>query len=472
MQVLRPTIGMNVMTQEEKEQLHAATMEILEEVGVEVYDEEALALLKNGGASVDGINAKIPASMVEEALKSSPGLVTIYDREGNPKMDLTRGNIYFGTGSDTPLVLDWETRQQRKAVLNDTAQASIVADALPNIDFVMSMGLASDAPVRISDIHQVKAMLLNTIKPFIFTAHNEHTMDVMIQICEMAKGSTIMEKPNMILYAEPISPLRHPMESMQKLLLAAKKGVPVAYVPACLIGGGAPITLAGSLVVVNSELLSALVIHQLKRPGSPFIYGGATPAMDMRTGSCTYAAPEIFLNYACLADMARYYDLPVFDAAGCSEANDYDQQAGIEMGYTLLSAALSGGNLIHDVGFLGCGMIASIEAMVAGNEAIGAIKHMIRGVNFRKEKFAVDEIKHVGIGGTYLNTEHTAENFREEIWIPELFNRESYYTWDGGGRISFRDKLKAKISGIISQNKVSRLPKDLEDKIEQTVNNA
>lgn len=472
MKVSRPTIGMNVMTQDEKERLHGAALEILENVGVEVYDDEALALLKNNGAYVDGITAKIPAKMMEAAIKSSPGSVKIYDRENNVKMDLTNGNIYFGTGSDTPLVLDWETGKVRKNVLNDTVQASIVSDALPNIDFVMSMGLASDAEIRVSDIYQVKAMLLNTIKPFIFTAHNERNMDMMIQISEMAKGSTVMEKPNMILYAEPISPLRHPVESAQKLLLAAEKGVPVAYVPACLIGGGAPVTLAGALAVVNSELLSALVIHQLRRPGAPFIYGGATPTMDMRNGSCTYAAPEIFLNYACLADMARYYDLPVFDAAGCSESNDYDAQAGIEMGYTILAAALSGGNLIHDVGFLGCGMIASLEALVAGNETIGCIKRMIKGVNFSQEKFAIDEIAKVGIGGSYINTEHTAMNFREEIWIPELFNRDGYYSWEGTGSVSFRDKLKKKISKILLENKVARLPKDVETKIEETVQNA
>lgn len=469
MKVNRPTIGMNVMTQDEKELLHAATMETLENVGVEVYDEDALTLLRDNGALVDGITVKIPTKMAEAAIKSAPGTIKVYDREGNVKMDLTKGNIYFGSGSDTPLVLDWQTRKHRKNILNDTVEASIVAEGLPNIDFVMSMGLASDVEVSVSDIHQVKAMLLNTSKPFIFTAHDKANMNIIIEISEIAKGSTVREKPNMILYAEPISPLKHPMESVQKLLLAAEKGVPVAYVPACLIGGGAPVTLAGALTVVNSELLSALVIHQLKSPGAPFIYGGATPTMDMRNGSCTYAAPEIYLNLACLADMARYYDLPVFDAAGCSEANDYDVQAGIEMGYTILAAALSGGNLIHDIGFIGCGMIASLEALVAGNETIGCVKRMIQGVDFRKEKFAVDEIARVGIGGTHLDTKHTAMNFREEIWIPELFNRDSYHSWKDMGSISFRDKLQTKIKRILAEDKGIRLTKDIENKIEEIV---
>lgn len=472
MQVMRPTIGMNVMTQDEMNRLHSATMEVLERVGVEVYEEEALALLKHHGASVDGITAKISPKMVEDAVNSAPSLVTVYDREGNAKMHLTKGNIYFGTGSDTPLVLDWEQRKHRKAVLNDTVQASIVCDSLENIDFVMSMGLASDVPVRISDIYQFKAMLLNTIKPMIFTAHDARNMDVMIQISELAMGSKVIDKPNMILYAEPISPLRHPHESIQKLLLAAERGIPVAYVPACLIGGGAPVTVAGSLTVVNSELLSGLVIHQLKRPGSPFIYGGATPVMDMKTGACTYTSPEMFLATSSMADMARYYDLPVFDAAGCSDSNDFDQEAGIEMGYTLLVAALSGGNLIHDVGFIGSGMVASIESIVAGNETIGVVKRMIRGIDFSNDKFAVDQIAHVGIGGTHLNTEHTALNFRQELWIPKLFNRDSYNVWEGEGKISFRDKIRNKIAGIISENQTNRLPKDLEDNIEDVVTNA
>lgn len=469
--VTRQTIGMGAMTQQEKENLHAACMEVLDRVGVEFNDEESIKILKDHGAKVDGKVVKISSKMVAEALKSSPEKIIIYDREGKEAMHLEKGRIYFGTGSDTPYVQDYETDEIRRAVIEDTINASIVSDALSNIDFIMSMGLASNAPVSVSDIYQHVAMLENSIKPQIVTAHDEINLKTMLEINEMATGSKIGDKPNLMLYNEPSSPLRHAREVCQKALLCADTGLPVIYAPGVMVGAAAPVTLAGGMVIANTELLSGLVLHQCRRPGAPFIYGGAAVPLDLRTGICCYVAPEGQLNMVYLSEMARYYELPVFTMGGASDALTFDQQTAAEAMYSLLVNAQSGANLIHDVGFMGQGMVASIDSIVACNEMIGLVKRLIRGVDLSPEKLAVDAICKVGIGGNFLDSDVTYKYFREEYWIPELINRDNIHNRMamGGG---FADNIKKKIRKILSEHKPTPIPQNVLQAIDQRLKRA
>jgi len=462
--VKRQTMGMGAMTQKEKERLHSACLEVLERVGVQFYDEEALKILKENGAKIDGEVAKITPRMIEKAIESAPGRVVIYDRKGEEKMCLDKGNFYFGTGSDTPYVQDFETDQVRRAVLQDTVNGAIVADSLPNINFIMSMGLASDMPVPISDIHQFVAMLRNSTKPIIITAHDEINTKTMIEIDELVIGCPIGEKPNLMLYNEPSSPLRHAREVAQKAILAADTGLPITYVPATMIGGASPITLAGGLVVAICELLSGLVLHQSRCPGAPFIFGGAATPLDMRTGSCCYNAPEGHLNAVYMAEMGRYYNLPIFTWGGSSDAITFDQQASMEAMFSLLVNAMNGGNLIHDVGFLGQGMVYSIDSLVACNEMIGIVKRLVRGIDLSDEKLLVDTICKVGIGGSFLEDDTTAQYFREEMWLPELINRDNVHNRlaTGGG---FAQNIKNKIKKIIAQHKSVPIPSEIDQKI-------
>lgn len=462
--VRRQTMGMGAMTQQEKERLHSACLEVLERVGVQFYDEEALKILKDNGAKVDGEVVKLSAKMIEKAIKSAPGRVVIYDREGNEKLFLEKGNFYFGTGSDTPYVQDFETNQVRRAVLQDTVNGAKVADALSNIDFIMSMGLASDAPVPISDIHQFVAMLRNSSKPIIITAHDEINTKTMIEIDELVIGCPIGKKPNLMLYNEPSSPLRHAREVAQKAILAADTGLPITYVPATMMGGASPITLAGGLVIAICELLSGLVLHQCRCPGAPFIFGGAATPLDMRTGSCCYNAPEGHLNAVYMAEMGRYYDLPIFTWGGSSDSITFDQQASMEAMFSLLVNSMNGGNLIHDVGFLCQGMVYSIDSLVACNEMIGIVKRLVRGIDLSDEKLLVDTICKVGIGGSFLEDDTTAQHFREEIWIPELINRDNVHNVLSNGN-SFEKNIKKKINKIISQHKPVPIPEEIDKEI-------
>ena len=464
---LKTGLGLNVFAQKQVDALHQATLEILEKTGVEVQAEEGLVLLREAGAKVEGMRVRIPAHLVEQALESAPPRIDIYSRSGKHAMCLEDSRIHFGTGSDLPFANDLESGKRRLSLKEDTARAARVADALTNIDFVMSLGLSSDVHPETSDLHQFEAMLLNTEKPIIFTAHSLENMGDILEMAAIAAGGLdkLREKPFIMLYAEPSSPLRHTREAAEKLLLAAENQIPVIYTPAVIIGATGPVTLAGSLAIANSELLSGLVMHQLKSKGAPIIYGGGVPTMDMSTGTCTYGSPELHLCGSALATMSRHYGLPIFGTAGCTDSMTFDQQATFEAGYNLLISALSGVNLIHDVGFMGSGSISSLELLVACNEGIGLVKRVVQGVDVTPETLAVDVIDTVGPGGNFITQKHTATHMRKEMWFPRLFNRSNYDAWESMGSPTLGDKARAKAGDILASHEPSQLNADLKVRI-------
>ena len=459
-------LGYSTLDPGQFEKLHYATLDILDQVGVNVYSREALDLLSGAGARVCGNRAYIPEPLVKEALSSAPSSIHVRNRSGNRAMTLENGRSYYGTGSDTPNVFDFDARAQRKAVKQDVANAAVLCDALKNIDFVMSMGLVSDALEK-SYLHQFEAMLLNTEKPIVCTAANLSDMEKIYEMACIAVGGEkeFQERKFVILYDEPSSPLQHTAEAVEKLLFCAEKGIPVIYVPAVMLGATGPVTPAGSIAQATAETLSGLVIHQLKSKGAPFIAGGGAPPMDMRTMVCSYGAPERDLTCTSLVAMAHYYDLPSFTTGGASDAQAFDQQAGLEMGFNLLISGLAGGNLIHNVGYLGIGMTASLEAIAMCNDGIGMVRRLMRGVEVNDGAIALDVVEDVGPGGNFIAEEHTFENFKDVLFVPELLNRMDYENWKRAGALPFGERANLRVKDILANHKVKELPVDAIAKI-------
>lgn len=465
------SLGLNLMSQDQFEELHLASLEVLDRIGVNVFEQESLDLLKKGGAAVNNERVRIPAWMVKEALSSAPCRVPVADRQGKRSLLLEKRRIYYGTGSDCPYTIDIETGMHRASVKNDVANAAKVADALPNIDFVMSLALATDVPEIASDVHQFEAMVLNTIKPIVYTAHDRQGLAGIIEMAELVTGGPeeLKANPFLVLYAEPSSPLQHSKDALEKLLLCAEKRLPVIYAPAVMMGATGPVTAAGSLVVANAEILAGLVIHQLKGKGAPFIYGGGAPPMDMKTSVCSYGSPGRDMTCTSLVAMAQYYNLPTFTTAGCSDAQVFDQQAGMEAGFSMLIAGLAGGNLIHDSGYIGIGMTSSLEMLALCNEVAGMVKFLLKGYPVTKESIALDLIEKVGPGGNYFAEEHTFENFRTHQHLAELCNRRPYDTWRDGGALPFDRRANQKVKEILSYHQVPELKKQVVDGLKTIV---
>jgi len=452
------TPGLRLLSESQKDTIHSATLELLRRTGVDVLVPEIRDLLKKAGCWMEGERVYIPSHLIEWAIRSAPSRVVLCDRNGNPAMELEGRKGYYGTGSDTPFVIDTYTGERRQTVLKDVANVAKLVDALEHIDFLMCMGIAFDVTESISDLYHFREMLQNTTKPIIYTAWDRANLEDIVEMAEAVAGGAeaLRRKPFMALYSEPISPLTHARESGEKLLYLADKGLPVVYTPAVMIGGTGPVTVAGSLVQANAEALSGLLITQLIREGAPVIGAGGILFMDMAKGLISYAAPEFMLAMTAFSEMYHYYKLPIFSFSGCSDSKTFDQQAAAEGSIWMVLTALGGGNLIHDVGYIEAGMTASYEQLVSMNEVAGLVKRIMRGIELAPDTIALDVIGQVGPGRHFLEHPHTYKHFRDN-WIPELFDRAARDDWEMEGKMTLADKANAKIRNILENHRVEPL---------------
>ena len=433
--------------------VHSAALEILERTGVIVYEQEALDLLQSSGSKVSEKNrVRIPPHLVAEAVESAPDEIAIYDRKGAPAMFLEGTNSYWGPGSDTPFILDSYTGERRQTCLRDVEQVSVLVDALPNLDFLMCMGVAHELPQSVADKYHFVSMVSNTTKPIVFTASSrENLADIHQMASQVAGGaSRLRERPFVIHYTEPVAPLIHPKDSLEKMLFCVEKGIPVIYSSATTAGQNGPATLAGALALSCARILSGIVIGQLKRKGAPMIVTMHASSMDPRSAIHTYASPEHVICQAAAKDLCNHYGLPTFGRAGCTDAKALDQQAAFEAGYEILMQALCGENLIHDVGYVESGLAASWDALVMCNEFIGAAKRVVEGFRLSKETLALDLIDRAGPSGHFLAEPHTVEHFREEFWLPGLLDRDNFHSWVEKGRTTLLDRAKAAVKHTLA----------------------
>ncbi|ATW27027.1 trimethylamine methyltransferase family protein [Candidatus Formimonas warabiya] len=455
------------LSQDQMEDIHLCGLEILEHTGVQVYHQEALSLLKSAGACVEGTLVRIHEGLVKQALSTVPSRIALANRDGERCIFLEARRSYFGTGSCCPYTIDPFTGARRLGNKNDVANMAKVCDYLPNLDFVMSTNLVQDKYPEIGYIHEFDAMVRNTRKPIIMSLQDAQNCRDIIEMAEAVMGGPeeLRKKPLLAVYSETTSPLRHAEDALGKVLVCAEKWVPIIHTVGQLSGATSPVTMAGALAQANAELLSVLVIHQLKQPGAPFLYGGTITPIDMRTMAHPYGAPEFHVFSAALTELGvDYYKIPVFSTGGCSDAKTFDEQAAAEATYSLLLSALAGGNLIHDIGFIDSGLTSSLAEIVFSNEIIELIKHVVRGLAWGQDELALDVIHRVGPGGHFLAEEHTLKYFRG-IYAPQLLTRQSFDTWKNEGGKTLGNKVEDKVRQILQEYAPKQVAPDVDGKL-------
>lgn len=452
-----------VLTESGREAIYSAALEMLERTGVRVGKEEALAMLGEAGARVDRETgrAHIPSYLVEEALATVPRKVLIYDRDGQPAMRLEGSHYYYGTGSECPSILDSYTGETRKFMRADIGNAGRLVDALPNLDFLMSMGIIWDEPVHVADLYQFQEMLFNCTKPIVFTCYDRRGNEGIMKMAAVAAGGEdeLRAKPFVVHYIEPSSPLDASKEAVDKLLFSAENGIPSIYTPCTCAGSTSPVTLAGTVAQSLAESLSGIVISQLVKKGAPVITGGVISAMDMQTTAYLYGGPDFQLMTTAMMEMARYLDLPSYGTAGCSDSKVVDEQAAIEAMFSIALQTLSGGNLIHDVGYIGSGLIGSFDHLVMSDEIIGMTRRFMEGIDFDEEHLAVDVIHRVGPRGNFLQDPHTMKHFKTEHWYPELLDRRNYDKWAEDGHKTMGERINERTRALLEEHQ----PEPLEE---------
>lgn len=461
-----------VLSDEEMEEIHLATLEVLRRTGVKVLCPEAREIFREAGCWVEGERVCIPPGLVEWALAATPSQVVLCNsRTLEPALRLGGRRTYYGPGADTPYIVDPFTGERRLARKQDVADGVRLVDALPHMDFAMTLVEASDVPKAVADLHHFQAAVENTEKPIIFTAWTLESTRAVVEMAEAVAGGpeALQQNPFCALYTEPTSPLildRHPTE---KLLFMARKGLPVVFTPGVITGATGPVTLAGGLVQGNAEMLAGFVLAQRVRPGTPLIYGGGIASMDMRTTLMPFGAPEFMLANCALADLAHHwYHLPMWQFGGCTDAKTFDGQAVLEGALWILLATLAGGNLVHDIGYLDNGKTTSLELIVCMDEVVGMVQRIAGGVEVTPETLALDVIHAVGPGGHFLAERHTVRHFRRN-WFPTLLDRDSREVWlEKGGR-TLAQRVNARVRELLSAHRPKPLAPAIRERLAEIV---
>jgi trimethylamine--corrinoid protein Co-methyltransferase len=472
-----PKIGIfEVFSKEDVYRIHNATLEVLERVGVRVEEENALKLLEEIGSDVDFAKqiVKIPQHIVEEAIRLSSRTILFAGRDKKKDIRLEGKRVHFGLGEGATNFLDSETGSIRPATKMDAANASKLADALLNIDFVMPLFTAQDVPKSVLPLHDLDAALRNTEKPVMVVDFGlDATYLIQMAAAVVGGEERLKERPILGMYSEPVSPLTHGKGHVRNLMTFAKAELPIVYIPSPACCSTAPATVAGSVVQANAETLSGNIIAQFTKKGAKFVYGSDTSVMDQRTGVWSYGSPEWMITNLAMAQLGRYYRLPIWSSGGCSDSKILDGQATLEAGFSLFFAAASGANMIHDVGsYLNFGLTGSLELVTICDEIISMITYLLRGIEVNEETLAVDIISKVGPGGHFITQKHTLDFFKKEHWMPNLLDRQMRTNWVKSGSKDLAQRAREKTRDILSKHQPPPLSTDVERNLDAALKKA
>ena len=447
---------LRILTEDQIFEIKRAAFDIMFSVGFKVLHAEAREMLKKAGAVIEGDLVKVPEFIVKQCLMTAPNGFTLYDRLGNRALEVEGRKSYYGTSTGSPRFKDARTGEIHPTRVEDIGIGARVADACENIDWVMPMGSSQDVPSIVSDLYDFEAVVTNTVKPIVFLGYSGRGTELVFDMAaEIAGGKDkLRQKPFLALYPEPITPLVQPDETIDRIFAAADNFIPQVPGPAPQLGATAPATMAGLITMITAESLMCLVLAQLRQPGCPVCLSGNVQIMNMATGVFGVGYPEMSLGISAQAEVAQSFDLPTWGYAGCSDSKVLDAQAGLESGFSIITQALSGLNLIHDVGYLDQAMVCSPAQLVLGNEAIGMARKFMEGIRVDQDTIARQVIEDIGPGGHYLAHKHTLAHCRTAVWNSKLLAREPYESWEAKGAKDMAERVQERLADILDNHEV------------------
>jgi len=464
------SVFFKILSDDQIFEIRRAAFDVLLHTGCKIHNAEARKMLIQAGAIVKDELVKIPEHIIEACINTAPKGFTIYDRDGNRAMEVEGLKSFYGSSTGSLFTKDSITGEVHKTLLKDIERGARISDALENIDFVMPMGSASDIdPHQAEELYEFEAILNNTTKPSVMLSYSIIAYEMVYEMAaEVAGGlDNLREKPFIIFYPEPITPLVFPSDVIDRMFISADLCMPQIPGPVVQIGVTGPVTLAGGVTQLIAEALMSVILIQLRKPGAPCFMGASFAGFDMATGNICLGSPELSLGIIALNEVEKSFGLPTWGTAGGTDAKTLDAQAGVDGTFSILSQGLGGVNLIHDVGYMDNSMICSAEMLVLGNEIIGKTKRFIRGFEVNPETIARELINKVGPGGNYLQEEHTLNNFRKELWMPSLLTRQRFNEWKSAGAKTMERRVREKIVNILENHEVPSLPDKVLEGIEK-----
>ncbi|MFZ5592387.1 MAG: trimethylamine methyltransferase family protein [Bacillota bacterium] len=452
---------LNVLTESELEQIHQGSLQVLEKAGIRVMSDKALKFISSVGVKVDFEAKKVyfPPDYVANALKSAPAEFTLYGRgENASEIRLGDGDsVYTTSGFGSPSFIDLETGVKRQATKKDLADLMRLHESCLT-DIVMNEVTPQDAEnMALTDLECPLIVWDNTHKHYLFEAFSAEHLHAILEMAAIVAGSEaeLKKRPIVSLQLSAVSPLVMPPEVAEGLIEGAKSGIPIGYWTLCQAGASSPLTLAGTLVQQNAEVLAGLVLAQLSRPGAAFMYGSYCAPLDLRTGVFASGSPETALMTAATAQLCRHYRLPFLAAAGTTESILMDAQNGYERAVGILLAMLSGANIVHGAvsAWQESVLAASPAQVLISNEITEMIYRVLQGVNVSAETLAVDTIIELGPGPQvdHLSQPLSRDLYAAERWQPRLGNRRNRMMWESKGSPSIADTAKERAREMLAK---------------------
>lgn len=459
-----------VLSQKEIELIHKSSLRLLSEVGITIYSDKVLNLLKKNGVEVDFGKklVKFSVDMVEEALRYIPQKIVLYNREREPTVTLGEGKSYLINGHNAPYVLDLETGQRRKACKKDAEDFAIVTDALDSFYLTAPQVMPQDVLPQASLLYAVQEILSNTQKPLYFSPEGIDVAEPIFNMAKVVMGKSDLSKfPILICQLSPTSPLMWESGPVEALIEAATLGIPCSILSMPHPGLTAPYTLAGTLVMCNAEVLSGLIMTQLAKKGAPGIYGSAWITFDMQKARALEASPETDILRIAGSQLADFYKIPYHTTLN-SDSYCLDEQTAWEKSISLFTAIGAEADLIVNAGILSTGLTVSFEQLVIDSEIWGILLHIIQGVKVSHENVAIEIIKKVKERGrkNFLTEEHTLRRLRtSEFWKPLISVRCSYEEWKKKGGLDVVKSAKEKVREVLQMYTSTHLEPKIQEEL-------
>jgi len=469
-------MNFQVLTNEQINRIHAASIKILETVGVRIPHTTVREKFKQVKAEVDesAEMVKIPEHLVIDSLNKAGKSFCVFGRDFSKQARFGFGERNYNSIAGEAHWVDDCCLERRPASLDDVTTATRFCDALEHINVVGAMSDPQELPPNYRCVEVAAEQLKNTTKPITFWFHDRKSAKYVLELFAAVAGSEkeAAEHPFAYPLLEPISPLKFPYHGIDLLFETNRFPLPVQIGPMAQVGATAPGALAGTLVQENAEILAGIVLVQLIRPGTPVCYGGIPHAFDMRTTQMIFAGPEQALMAVAMTQMGKHYGLPVYINVGLTDSKTVDAQAGMEAGITLALGVLSGADIFGHLGICGVDQASSLTMLTMQHELIGYIERLMRGIEVSDGTMAVDVIASVAPEGTFLSEAHTVEHFRKELWFPKLLDREFWQAWRDSGAKDMMSRCIEKKNEILAKHAPEPLPGETEKEIDKILESA
>jgi len=463
----------SVLTSEQIERIHAAALETLRTVGVRIPHPQMRILFREAGAEVDDLAqlVRIPRGVVSQSLEQVGKSFTLYGRDRSQRARFGVGERNYNSIAGEALWVDDTCTRRRYASLDDVVEATRLADGLEHINLVGAMSDPAEIPAAHRCVEVAAAQVRHTTKPFHFWFHDRASARFVLEVLTTVVGDLkeLSRYPITYPFLEPISPLKFPFDGIDVLFETARASLPVPVGPMVQVGASGPGTLAGALALEHAEILAGICITQLIQPGLPVMYGGIPHAFDMRSTQMIFAGPEQALMAVAMTQMGKQLGLPVYINVGLTDSKVPDAQAGMEAGITLACGAMAGADIFGHLGICGVDQAASLTMLVMQHEVIGYVERLMGGIEVTDETLGLDVVREIGHDRAYLAHEHTVRHFRQELWFPNLLDRQFWEKWVDEGALTLHDRCREAKDLILGTHEPDPLDDDVTAELARVV---